>query len=130
MVFTIPGDPRGKQRPRHNGKTGKTYTPSETSAYERAVAIAYRQAGGQIYTQPIKLEIWAFNKIPKSTSKKKAAKMLGHPNTTKPDWDNIGKIISDGLQGVAYEDDKQVVDGIVHKRYWTDAKVVVDITEV
>lgn len=129
MVFTIPGEPRGKQRPRHNGKTGTTYTPSETSSYERAVAIAYRQAGGQIYTQPVQLEIWAFYKIPVKTSKKQAAKMQGAPCTKKPDADNVLKIIMDGLNGVAYEDDKQVVDATVHKRSWTDARVMVDISE-
>ena len=37
--------------------------------------------------------------------------------TVKPDWDNIGKIISDALNGIAYKDDAQVVSCTVEKRY-------------
>lgn len=129
VMFTIDGDPRGKQRHR-SAKNGHIYTPTETIAYERKVAIAYRQAGGKIHTQPVAVEVWAFYKIPASASRKQAAKMQGAPCTKKPDDDNVLKIIQDGLNGVAYEDDKQVVDGIVHKRYWTDARVIVSVKEV
>ena len=55
--------------------------------------------------------------------------MQGAPCTKKPDADNVLKIVMDGLNGVAYEDDKQVVDATVHKRSWTDARVMVDISE-
>ena len=129
MTFTIAGDPKGKQRPRYT-KSGHTYTPSETVAYEKKVAYCYRQAGGQLHTQPIKLEVWAFYQIPKSASKKRAAEMLGTLCTKKPDADNVLKIIMDGLNKVAYEDDKQVVEAIVHKVHWSDARVVVDITRL
>ena len=30
---------------------------------------------------------------------------------------------------VAYEDDKQVVEAVVHKVNWTDARVIVDVSE-
>lgn len=36
---------------------------------------------------------------------------------TTPDWDNLGKIVSDALNGVAYADDRQIADGRVIKRY-------------
>lgn len=37
--FTVPGEPRGKGRPRFS-KSGHTYTDSETRAYENKI-IAY-----------------------------------------------------------------------------------------
>lgn len=37
--------------------------------------------------------------------------------TIKPDWDNVGKLIADALNGVAYYDDKYVVDGMARKFY-------------
>lgn len=129
MTFTIEGDPKGKQRPRFT-KYGSTYTPSETVAYEKKVAYSYRQAGGSLYTQPVKLEIWAFYQIPKSASKKRAADMQGKPCVKKPDIDNVLKIIMDGLNGVAYPDDKTVAEAVIHKVNWTDARVLVDVSEV
>lgn len=128
MTFTITGDPKGKQRPRYT-KKGHTYTPSETVAYEKRVGYLYRQAGGWLHTQPVKIEVWAFYQIPKSASKKRAADMQGKPCTKKPDADNVLKIIMDGLNKVAYEDDKQVVEAVVHKVNWTDARVIVDVSE-
>ena len=50
--------------------------------------------------------------------------------TLKPDTDNIAKIICDGLNGIAYKDDKQIVSLTVLK-VWTDGieRVEVDISE-
>lgn len=42
--------------------------------------------------------------MPKSRPKK----ALSEPDTYKPDVDNIGKVVLDALNGVAYLDDKQV----------------------
>ena len=35
----------------------------------------------------------------------------------KPDWDNLGKLVSDALNGIAYGDDKSVVEARVMKFY-------------
>ena len=37
--------------------------------------------------------------------------------TKTPDYDNIGKIISDALNGVAYRDDAQIVEANISKYY-------------
>ena len=129
MIFTIEGEPKGKQRPRFNSKTHSTYTPTETRAYEKRVKYGYVMAGGKIIEDAVKLEVWAFCKIPTSICKKRAQAMTGTPATKKPDVDNILKIIQDGLTGVAYADDKQVTEVVLHKNYWPEAKVVIDVTE-
>ena len=46
--------------------------------------------------------------------------------TKKPDNDNIAKIILDALNGVAYQDDKQVVSLQVEK-YYTEADEMVTV---
>ena len=48
----------------------------------------------------------------------------------KPDADNIAKIVCDGLNSIAYKDDKQIVSLTVLK-VWTDGieRVEVDISE-
>lgn len=48
--------------------------------------------------------------IPKSWPRaKKAEALAGKLPPGKPDIDNILKVVLDGLNGIAYEDDKQVV---------------------
>ena len=50
--------------------------------------------------------------------------------TKKPDWDNIGKIVCDSLNLVAYHDDSAVVDAQVRKFYSETPRVDVMIKVV
>lgn len=63
--------------------------------------------------------VHAYFTPPKSDSKKtRERKCAGNAVCTlKPDVDNIAKIVMDGLNGVAFADDKQVVSLRVTKTY-------------
>ena len=130
MKFTIIGKPRGKGRPRFT-RQGFAYTDKETRAYEKLVKISYDLCEDKkVYEGNIKIEIWA-NFVPiKSTSKKKYRELIGQPYNKKPDVDNIAKIILDGLNEVAYKDDNQVVELVVHKTYAEQDYVEVEIKEL
>ena len=126
IYFTIPGPPVGKARPkvvRAKNGISMTYTPDKTVAYEELVRLRFQES---LEVRPfiplqgaLRIKIFAGYPIPKSTSKKHRAAMLAGTElpTKKPDWDNIGKIICDALNGVAYEDDKQVTESQMRKRY-------------
>ena len=62
----------------------------------------------------------------------KRREMLEHRirPTKKPDWDNIGKIVCDSLNLVAYHDDSAVVDAQVRKFYSETPRVDVMIKVV
>ena len=47
--------------------------------------------------------------------------------TTKPDWDNIAKVI-DALNHVVWADDASVVDGLVRKFYGETPELVIQVT--
>lgn len=133
-MFVIPGEPCGKARPRvvRNGSFTRAYTPEKTVAYENLVKLEYqRQCNGCWFDGPVNVSIIAFFGIPASVSKKKAKGMQAGSvlPTKKPDCDNIGKIICDALNGVAYKDDAQVVRLTIAKRYETIPNVYVYITE-
>lgn len=132
--FEIPGDPQGKARPRL-GKGGNTYTPQKTKDYETLVAWSYKTQCKELFFGrgvPIFVDITAFYPIPKSAPKKKRAAMLGGEMRpmVKPDLDNVAKIICDALNGVAYDDDMQIVTSSQMKFYSDDPRVVVRIGEV
>ena len=112
----IPGQPVGKGRPRFVKATGHTYTPTKTKDYESLVKRAYIIDNGHtMLTGPIRLDIFAVYQLPKD--KKRRAILAQRPYTGKPDIDNVAKVIQDALNGLAYEDDKQVVEMYVEKRY-------------
>ena len=137
IKFSIPGQPFGKQRPKFS-RTGvyvKTYTPDKTVSYENLVKLMYQQAAkGRMFSEGAALDvrIIAYFEIPKSISKKKRKDMLEHRirPTKKPDWDNIGKIVCDSLNKVAYRDDSAVVDAQVRKFYSENPRVDVTIRVV
>lgn len=126
--FTIPGEPKAKQRPRMT-KKGHTYTPKQTVNYENWVKQCYimEHFGKQVEGQ-LKATITAYFAIPKSKSKKDKEKMLfGEIRPGKLDCDNIAKAVLDALNKIAYDDDKQVVDLTVSKYYAETPRVEVEI---
>ena len=89
IKFTVPGVPVGKGRPRFT-RTGHTYTPEKTAAYEEKVRLCWKTQTGSGFAGgiPLKASIIAYFPIPKSASKKKAAAMDGTFHTSRPDADN------------------------------------------
>lgn len=131
--LTIFGQPTGKGRPRFT-KTGHTYTPQATKEYESLVRGTFISSypKGIPLEDTVRAEVVAYYAIPTSYSKKKRQECLdGHiPVQTKPDCDNIAKIILDSLNGYAYIDDKQVVELHVMKAWSDIPRVEVYIEEV
>lgn len=132
----IYGEPQGKGRPRFFTVCGhvKTRTPDQTVFYENLVKTEYRNQSGVRFPDDAMLDVrvMAYYTIPKSISKKKRQAMLDHKvrPTKKPDFDNIGKVICDSLNGIAYRDDAQIVDAQVRKFYSDTPRVVVIITDI
>lgn len=119
--FEIPGPARGKGRPRF-GKSRAGFvtvrTDDKTAAYENLIKLAAREAGAKLMTGPLWVTIVAFYAPPPSWSKKRKAEALRHQIYPKQfDVDNIAKAVLDGLNGVAFADDKQVVMLDVSKYY-------------
>lgn len=133
VTFTIPGAPSGKERPRFNGRTGRTYTPQKTRDYEETVRECCKEALDAPFPPDaaIRCEIFAAFPLLASDSKPKRRRKLADllKPTKKPDWDNIGKIVCDALNGVAYHDDSQITCAVVKKRYAAFPCVRVTLSE-
>ena len=120
IEFTVMGTPKGKARPRfvRCGKGVRTYTPKATETYQNDVLTAYMQSNKGIKLNgPIYARISAYFDMPKSTPKYKRAGMEWYDK--KPDVDNVVKAVLDALNGIAYDDDKQVVYLVIRKKYGT-----------
>ncbi|KVU18281.1 RusA family crossover junction endodeoxyribonuclease [Burkholderia ubonensis] len=136
VEFTVPGKPVAKGRPRfaRHGAHVRTFTPEATERYENLVKMAARAAMRDTlpYEGPVRLIVNIGLPIPASWSQKRqdaaAAGAIGA--TKKPDWSNVAKSIEDGLNGIVYVDDAQIVDGWVSKRYTRTPGVRVEVIEL
>lgn len=115
-VFTIPGKPFGKQRPRAT-RQGRMYTPAETVAFETIVRQIALEHFPEPLVGPVRVIIVATFTPPASWSKRKVADHLHRPHIQKPDLDNCQKAILDGLNRIAFADDSQVAD-IAARKVW------------
>lgn len=117
---TIPGKPMGEPRARFArvGRFVRTYTTAKSTSYrslvQHYVGEAMRASRLEPIVGPIVVEIDAFSACPK-TQQRKREPTPQRPSTTKPDVDNVAKIILDSLNGVAWIDDAQVCDVRVRK---------------
>ncbi len=133
IKFEVPGEPRGKGRPRASrmGANIRLYTDAKTAAYENLVALACKQAMRETnqpaLTGAVSLSVYAYAGIPKSASKALRTRMLkGEVRPTKrPDLDNIIKAVLDGLNEVAFADDSQVVFIAGDKLYSVEPRLTV-----
>lgn len=136
IVFTIPGEPVAKGRARAFVRNGRVahHTPDKTARYENLVKLAAADAFGERkpLDGPVALYVEAYLGVGASWSRKRReAALAGLERPTKrPDVDNIVKAIKDGLNGVAWIDDSQVVR-LVAAKHWSDLpRVEVRIKEV
>lgn len=104
-----------KARPRFSPKTGKAYTPKETSTFEETLAwlwIGKYHGRWSNFRGEVRIRVDYWQALAKSNPKK----WVGRANMMKPDVDNVLKIVMDALNGIAYQDDAQVTLAIVCKR--------------
>lgn len=131
-IITVNGKIKGKARPRVTRK-GITYTPADSVSYENWIRFCYQEQGGEMLQGSIKAKIVAYYKIPKSYSKKRIQNIregLEYP-CKKPDSDNIAKIVLDSLNKIAYNDDAQVVELKVLKRWTEDMeRIEIELEEI
>jgi Holliday junction resolvase RusA-like endonuclease len=115
LKFDVPGEVRGKGRPRASSRGGfvKLYTDAKTASYENLVSLVASRAldGRTPFTGPLEVFIDVRITPPASCSKKRRQALLDGREAIygKFDLDNQVKAILDGCNKIAFVDDKQIV---------------------
>ena len=133
--FMVEGTPVPKGRPRfaRRGKFVSTYSPKTTVDYETKVAEAAQLAMGS--SEPLETPVGAYIyitlPIPVSYSKKRKQDCLSGQErpTKKSDIDNYCKAVFDGMNGIVFLDDSQIVSLHSTKVYGTIGMVEVMVKE-
>lgn len=109
--FTVPGEPRSKERPRAT-RNGVIYTPAKTQEAEIIVKNAFLEQvpNGTYFTTPVIVAIVFFN-----------------GNKRRRDVDNMAKLVMDALNKVAYEDDYLVWEMTATKLWTTPDKARTEV---
>lgn len=127
--FELDCVPRGQGRPRWGN--GRMYKAGIDVEWEGAIREAYKAAHPDAprYEHQAAVLVECYVPIPKSDSKvKRADKLSGAtPCTVKPDIDNVVKSVLDALNGVAWEDDKQINSIWAAKIYSDRPRLVVTL---
>lgn len=131
LVITIFGTPIPQGRPRFQLRKCYAYDPPKSRKEKRRIRaeVAHYMRCNRIamFTGALRVTLQFFLPIPKSFSKKRhaacdAGSILPTP---KPDLDNLVKLVLDACNGVLYQDDSCVVDGVFSKRYSDNPRVVI-----
>lgn len=125
IAFAVPGEAVPWSRAGSNN--GQRYTPKRQASFMGAIKLfaARAMAGAGPIEGPVELSIRATYLTPSSWSAKRRATATW--KASKPDVDNLGKIVADALNSLAYADDAQVASLIVQKRYGALAGLTVSV---
>ncbi len=116
IKLVIPGRPIPKKRPRLNSKNSRSYvyTPPETAEYERKVGwYALQAAKGKSFSNDIAVFIKLYFKD----------RRFG-------DVDNYGKALLDAIQGIVFDNDKQVAKLHIERYIDDNERAEIEIREV
>lgn len=142
ITFTIPGDviPQGRPRFATKGRGGrplpfvKTYDPPKSTEYKKKVAMLAKIAmrGRSPMAGAVSVDLRLFRKCP--VGMKKADRERAIKGQLCPiigfDVDNSAKGIMDGMAGIVFGNDKQVVILHVEKHYAAEPRAVVTAEEI
>ena len=110
VTFTIAGTPLAKDRARHGN--GRTYDTARNKSAKRAIAWKGKAAmkSHKPFKGPVRMRMVFLFAWPKSYTQRRKQMCHGNMKDTKPDLDNLQKMVMDGLNGIAYDDDGQVCE--------------------
>ena len=121
--FYITGKPVPKSRARvvTKGKRRFAFTPKKVKDWETIVKTEAEKHFDSPSDLPVAISLTFYMPRPKS-------RRLDYWVSTTPDIDNLEKAILDGLNGIAYTDDRLVVMKTASKRYVVSGEPGVDVT--
>lgn len=133
MKLLLKQEPIAKARARHARRGGNrvvTYDPQhdDKMGLKWALAAQMREKGyKKLQGEAISLGLRFYCLIPQSCSKKRANALEGCFKSSKPDLDNFIKFYSDVLNGICFEDDRQIAEIVAEKRYSSIPRIEITI---
>ena len=117
----VAGDPMPDQRPRVAKRGGIIPNPRVTEWKSTVQLEGIRYMGVMSpMIDPVDLSLAFHMPIPQSWSSAKKRECAGTAKTSKPDVDNLAKLVMDALNTIMWQDDAQIARLSVSKYYAND----------
>lgn len=133
LYFEFPGPPIHQERARNVIRHGQRIwinpNAKQKEDLQKSVAVQMLQSSRKPFKCPVSVQMIFEVSIPASHSIKLTKSLYGVFCDKRPDIDNYIKFYLDILDGVAIDDDKQVVCLESRKIYSAEPKTVIWITE-
>lgn len=135
MKLTFEIEPVEQARPRATrmGRGIRLYDPKKVSVYKKQLAMMCKfQYKDQPLSGQLTVNLKFYRHVQSSVSKKeRKLRLIGaHRPTVKPDVDNYIKSTLDGLNGLLWEDDNQIVKIVAEKYYSDHPRVEIEVQGV
>ena len=136
VSLTVAGKPIAKGRPRFGKRPGlgrgvyTVYTPENTANAEEIMQGEMRQACATPLEGPLELRVTFSFRRPRSWPKaQRDAVDNGHRSwhSSKPDIDNLVKLVSDAGNGILWRDDAQIVRLEAIKVYGAENETTINV---
>lgn len=143
IQMRVPGVPVAQPRVKAFSRGGHAgvYTPTKTTKgasngvaeFKAAIRLmAAQQRSGGLMSGPLRVDLEFV--FPRQSSRVwKSKPMPRYRKTTKPDRDNLDKLVMDALKGVLWIDDNQVCAGSIDKWHAAGGEpphVLITVTEI
>ena len=128
IALFIPGNPVPQGRPKfaRQGNFVRCYDPKKSSEWKQFISLRAASENVQPFSQGTALEISAVFYLTRPVSV--SVKKRPYP-TSKPDLDNLIKALKDGLKGITWHDDSQVVKISAVKQYSDKPGIYIEVVE-
>ena len=131
-IFNITPQAQARPRATRMGKGIRLYDPKKTADFKKELRLLAQAEHVEPLRDALSVEIWFYREVQKSISKKEhVRRTTGHVRPIKkPDVDNYIKSTLDGLNGILWRDDAQIVDLNTHKYYSENPRIEIELEEL
>ena len=131
-IFNITPQAQARPRATRMGRGIRLYDPKKTSDFKKELRAMAQGLDVEPLQDALSVEIWFYRAVQKSISKKEhVRRTTGHVRpTVKSDIDNYTKSTLDGLNGILWRDDAQIVDLNTHKYYSENPRIEIELEEL
>ena len=133
IIFNIEPVEQARPRATKTWKGIRLYDPKKVSTYKKQLGMMCKfQYKDKPLAGPLIVSLKFYRHIQSSISKKERELRItgAHRPIVKPDTDNYIKSTLDGLNGLLWEDDNQIVKIVAEKYYSEQPRVEIEVEEL
>ena len=116
-IYVIPGNPVSLKRPRFSPQTNRMYNSQRNHMLVTSIGLQSQHNNDPLFEGPLHMDVIFFMPIPSKTTKKSLDSLILKHDPTRPDLDNLIKMVADIGNGILYKDDALIASISAKKVY-------------